>query len=64
MTEETPHKPGNDLPKPTAGRPRKLDDAKAVRVYLDAATLARAAELGNGNVSEGIRIALKSDSQS
>lgn len=36
----------------------KLDGGKRVNVYLDAETLQRAAELGNGNVSEGIRRAL------
>lgn len=41
-----------------AGRPTALEDAKRVNVYLDAASLERAAELGGGNVSEGIRIAL------
>lgn len=41
-----------------AGRPKELDGGKRVNVYLDSASLARAAELGNGNVSEGIRIAL------
>jgi hypothetical protein len=41
------------------GRPAKMDDGKRKNVYLDAASLARAAELGNGNISEGIRIALQ-----
>lgn len=40
------------------GRPAELTGGKRVNVYLDAASLDRAAELGNGNVSEGIRIAL------
>lgn len=40
------------------GAPRKLDAGRAVNVFLDAASLARAAEFGAGNVSEGIRIAL------
>ena len=40
------------------GRPAELTDGKRVNVYLDAASLERAAQLGNGNVSEGIRIAL------
>jgi hypothetical protein len=42
-----------------AGRPETLDGGKRVNVYLDSASLAKAAELGSGNVSEGIRIALK-----
>lgn len=41
------------------GRPVEMDGGKRVNVYLDAASLARAAELGGGNVSEGIRAALK-----
>lgn len=35
-----------------------MANGKRVNVYLDAASLARAAELGDGNVSEGIRAAL------
>lgn len=41
------------------GRPAALADGKRVNVYLDAASLQRASELGNGNVSEGIRLALE-----
>lgn len=44
---------------PSLGRPRILSGGKRVNVYLDAATLERAANLGSGNVSEGIRIALE-----
>jgi hypothetical protein len=40
------------------GRPAEMDGGKRVNVYLDAPSLARAAELGGGNVSEGIRAAL------
>jgi len=40
------------------GVPSTLAGGKRVNVYLDAASLERAAELGNGNVSEGIRKAL------
>lgn len=50
-----------DMPPPvsaTPGRPVEMEGGKRVNVYLDAASLARAAELGAGNVSEGIRIAL------
>lgn len=42
-----------------AGRPQLMAGGKAVRVYLDAASLASAKLLGVGNVSEGIRIALQ-----
>lgn len=42
-----------------SGRPSELRDGKRVNVYLDAPSLATAAKLGEGNVSEGIRIALR-----
>lgn len=42
-----------------AGAPVKLQDGKRVNVYLDAESLALAAEIGDGNVSEGIRRALR-----
>lgn len=45
--------------KVTAGRPQLMTGGKAIRVYLDTASLANAKLLGNGNVSEGIRIALQ-----
>lgn len=41
------------------GRPVELEGGKRVNVYLDTASLQRAAELGDGNVSEGIRRALR-----
>lgn len=41
------------------GRPAELEAGKRVQVYLDADSLAIAASLGDGNVSEGIRTALK-----
>lgn len=40
------------------GRPSDVD-GKRVQVYLDVESLKTAARLGNGNVSEGIRKALK-----
>ena len=40
------------------GRPAEVD-GKRVQVYLDTKSLAIAAKLGNGNVSDGIRKALK-----
>lgn len=45
--------------KRAVGRPVSLDAGKRVNVYLDSDSLERAAKLGNGNVSEGIRIALQ-----
>ncbi len=50
---------GNYRPNPV-GRPSELTDGKRVNVYLDPASLAAAAKIGNGNVSEGIRVALAS----
>ena len=43
----------------TVGRPTKLLDGKRINVYLDVASLDAAAKIGNGNVSEGIRLALQ-----
>ena len=48
-----------DYEPPTAGRPATLDDGQAVTVYLPAAMAERAAKLGGGNVSAGVRIALQ-----
>lgn len=46
------------LSKMSVGRPAEMNEGKRVNVYLDAASLARASALGEGNVSEGIRRAL------
>lgn len=51
-----------DTKQPTEKRPvgRPADvGGKRVQVYLDAESLAIASKLGNGNVSDGIRQALK-----
>lgn len=48
----------DEIEMPQNHRPAELDGGKRVNVYLDAPSLQRASELGNGNVSEGIRIAL------
>ena len=48
----------------TSGRPAEMEGGKRVQVYLDAESLSIAADLGNGNVSEGIRKALKVARQS
>ena len=52
--------PGTNLPreKRPVGRPAVVV-GKRVQVYLDAESLSIAAKLGNGNVSDGIRKALK-----
>jgi len=44
---------------PSAGRPAEMEGGKRVNVYLDAESLSIAAKLGNSNVSDGIRKALK-----
>ena len=46
----------------TSGRPSEMDGGKRVNVYLDAESIAVAAKIGNGNVSDGIRKALKQSS--
>lgn len=43
----------------TGGRPAALDAGQRVNVYLDAESAAIARALGGGNVSAGIRAALK-----
>lgn len=41
------------------GRPAEMDGGRRVNVYLDVASLDAAAALGDGNISEGIRRALR-----
>ena len=53
-----------ELVKKPKGFQKQMDEGKRVNVYLDAETLAAAKKLGNGNTSEGIRIALKMLAQS
>lgn len=54
---------------PGIGRPTEMDGGKRVNLYLDGASLAEAARLadaahpGKGNVSEGVRIALRRSAQ-
>ena len=43
----------------TAGRPSEMSGGKKVNTYLDAESIAIANRLGTGNVSVGIRKALK-----
>ena len=51
----------NEIPWPTGrtGRPAEMEGGKRVNVYLSAEAIALAEELGNGNVSAGIRRALE-----
>lgn len=53
----------NEIQWPSVGRPSEMEGGKRVNVYLDAASLDIAAKLGQGNVSEGIRIALANAAQ-
>lgn len=46
----------------TAGRPSEMDGGKRINVYLDAQSVELASRLGGGNISEGIRRALKAAS--
>lgn len=59
-----PRKAKSDKAKHPGGRPPTLKDGKAVQVYLDASSLAIADKLGDGNVSQGIRVALRAASES
>ena len=47
------------IEQPTVGRPAEMAGGKRVQVYLDAESISIASSLGKGNVSEGIRKALK-----
>ena len=47
-----------------AGRPAELEGGKRVNVYLDAESLSIADEIGDGNVSNGIRKALLASAKS
>lgn len=42
-----------------AGRPVEMPEGRAVNVYLDTVSLAKARKLGDGKISAGIREALK-----
>lgn len=42
----------------TTGRPAEMDGGKRTNIYLDADGRATAERIGNGNISDGIRIAL------
>ena len=44
----------------TAGRPAEMAGGKRSNIYLDAASREAAERIGNGNISEGIRLALAS----
>ncbi|MFZ6755745.1 hypothetical protein ACO0K9_00880 [Undibacterium sp. Ji50W] len=50
--------PKFSLPINPVGRPNLIEGGKRVNVYLDAESLAIAEQLGQGNVSSGIRVAL------
>lgn len=44
---------------PGAGRPAQLLGSRRVNIYLDAESVYTAQLIGAGNVSEGVRVALK-----
>jgi len=45
-------------PKRSVGAPIKVKDGRKVNLYLDPRSLAIASEVGQGNISEGVRRAL------
>lgn len=55
-------KPTRGGPREGAGAKPKIKDGQRVQVYLDSESLAIASKIGNGNVSDGIRKALKQQS--
>jgi hypothetical protein len=44
---------------PKRGAPVRIEEGKRVNVYLDQPSLSKAEKIGKGNVSAGIREALK-----
>ncbi|AXE33150.1 hypothetical protein [Chromobacterium phragmitis] len=46
-----------------AGAPQKMQGGARHNVYLDAASIAAALALGDGNISRGIRLALKANAE-
>ena len=46
-------------PREGAGPPRQMEDGRRINVYLDAESLEIAEAIENGNISAGIRLALK-----
>lgn len=46
--------------KKSVGRPPKLEGGKRRNIYIDEASWEKAKEIGKGNPSEGIRVALNS----
>lgn len=47
------------MPHPYPDRRRKLENGKRVHIYFDPRILDLARQIGNGNLSQGIRIALE-----
>lgn len=48
-----------EWPHRRVGAPQKMENGKRVNVYLDEFSIDIASKIGDGNVSDGIRIALK-----
>lgn len=51
----------DEIPWPSGlvGRPRTMEGGKRIQIYLDIESLKIAKDLGDGNISDGIRKALK-----
>lgn len=45
--------------RPPTGRPATLTGGRRVNVYLDDETIAAATRIGSGNLSEGVRAAVR-----
>jgi hypothetical protein len=43
----------------TRGRPAQMREGKGINVYLDPVTVTRAKQIGDGNLSAGLRIAVE-----
>lgn len=60
---EAPSKKKAAAPANPVGAPRKLDGGARKLLYLDTASINEALRLGNGNVSESVRIALAASAE-
>jgi len=61
MTDQEPKPQEERRPR---GAPRRLEGGKTLHVYIDAPGLQEALCLGDGNVSAGVRLALKQSRES
>lgn len=49
----------NPMSHPYPDRRRKLENGKRINVYFDTSTIELAKHIGDGNLSQGIRVALE-----